>query len=140
MTASPYLTKYLPVQSHQQKHLVWERVSLVFPHVPYFLPQKCWFCNFHAVFGYFAQIFLSQVEPIWETLWNMFRVSDKYKRTTLTSVTDSLFKATVSGLRQRFATESPLKMMKNAFNFISKALFVLKMFKYLSFCLDFLVM
>ena len=33
--------------------------------------------------------------------------------------------------------ESPLKMMKNAFYFILKALFVLKLCK---FCLDFLVM
>ena len=30
------------------------------------------------------------------------------------------------------AIESPLKMMKNAFCFISKALFVLKIFKFLS--------
>ena len=34
-------------------------------------------------------------------------------------------------------TESPLKMMKNAFYFTLKALFVLKI---LSFCLDFLIM
>ena len=38
----------------------------------------------------------------------------------------------LSGLRQFLATESPLKMMKNAFYFISKALFVLKIFKFLS--------
>ena len=35
------------------------------------------------------------------------------------------------------ATESPLKMMKNAFYFTSKAVSVLNTF---SFCLDFLVM
>ena len=35
--------------------------------------------------------------------------------------------------------ESPLKMIKNAFYFILKALFVLKIFKFL-FCHDFLVM
>ena len=33
------------------------------------------------------------------------------------------------GLRQFLATESPLKMMKNAFYFTSKALFILKIFK-----------
>ena len=42
------------------------------------------------------------------------------------------FKGALSGLRQFFATESPLKMMKNAFYFTSKALFVLKIFNFLS--------
>ena len=41
-------------------------------------------------------------------------------------------KGELSGLRQFLATVSPLKMMKNAFYFTSKALFVLKIFKYLS--------
>ena len=41
-------------------------------------------------------------------------------------------KGALSGLRQFLATESPLKMMKNVFYFISKALFVLKIFKFLS--------
>ena len=41
-------------------------------------------------------------------------------------------KGVLSGLRQFFATESPLKMMKNAFYFTLKALFVLKIFKFLS--------
>ena len=41
-------------------------------------------------------------------------------------------KDALSGLRQPLATESPLKMMKNAFYFTSKALFVLKIFKFLS--------
>ena len=45
-------------------------------------------------------------------------------------------KGALSGLRQFSAAESPLKMMKNAFYFTSKALFVLKVFQ---FCLDFLV-
>ena len=48
-----------------------------------------------------------------------------------------MLKGALSGLRQFLATESPLKMMKNAFYFTSKALFVLKIFK---FCLEFLVM
>ena len=49
----------------------------------------------------------------------------------------SIVKDTLSGLRQFLTIGSPLKMMKNAFYFASKALFVLKIFK---FCLDFLVM
>ena len=44
----------------------------------------------------------------------------------------SSIKGPLSGLRQFLATESPLKMMKNAFYFTSKALFVLKIFKFLS--------
>ena len=42
------------------------------------------------------------------------------------------FKDALSGLRKFLATESPLKMMKNAFYFTSKTLFVLKIFKFLS--------
>ena len=38
-------------------------------------------------------------------------------------------KGALSGLRQVFATEIPLKMIKNAFCFASKALFVLNIFK-----------
>ena len=41
-------------------------------------------------------------------------------------------KGALSGLIQFLATESPLKMMNNAFYFISKAHFVLKIFKFLS--------
>ena len=41
-------------------------------------------------------------------------------------------KDALSGLRQFLATKSHLKMMKNAFYFNSKALFVLKIFKFLS--------
>ena len=40
-------------------------------------------------------------------------------------------KCTFSCLRKFLATESPLEMIKNAFYFISKALFVLNMFKLL---------
>ena len=39
-----------------------------------------------------------------------------------------MFKGALSGLRQFLTTENPLKMMKNAFYFTSKALFVLKIF------------
>ena len=44
---------------------------------------------------------------------------------------NTYFKDALAGL-QFLATESPLKMMKNAFYFTSKALFVLKIFKFLS--------
>ena len=44
----------------------------------------------------------------------------------------SSFKGALSGLRPFLASESPLKMMKNAFYFTSKSLFVLKIFKFLS--------
>ena len=43
-----------------------------------------------------------------------------------------MLKVVISGLRQLVATECPLKMMKNAFYFTSKPLFVLKIFKPLS--------
>ena len=42
-----------------------------------------------------------------------------------------IIKGALSGLKQFLAIESPLKMMKNAFYFASKALFVLKRFKFL---------
>ena len=42
------------------------------------------------------------------------------------------FKGALSGLRQFSATESPFKMMKNSFYLALKALFVLKIFKFLS--------
>ena len=40
-------------------------------------------------------------------------------------------KGALSGLRQFLAIESPLKLMKNVFYFTLKALFVLKIFKFL---------
>ena len=42
-----------------------------------------------------------------------------------------IFKGALSGLRQVLVTESPLKMMKNAFYFTLKALFVLKILEFL---------
>ena len=44
----------------------------------------------------------------------------------------SKLKGALSSLRQFLAPESPLKTMKITFNFTSKALFVLKIFKFLS--------
>ena len=48
-----------------------------------------------------------------------------------------LLKGTLSGMRQFWAYENPFKMMKNAFYFTSKVFYYSR---YLSFCLDFLVM
>ena len=45
---------------------------------------------------------------------------------------ESYLKGALSGLRQFLATENPLKTIKNAFHFTSKALFVLKIFNFLS--------
>ena len=45
---------------------------------------------------------------------------------------NNLLKGALSGLRRFLATESPLNMMKTFFCFISKALFVLKIFKFFS--------
>ena len=42
-----------------------------------------------------------------------------------------IFKSALSGLRQFWASESPLKMMKNNFYFTLKAVVVLKRFKFL---------
>ena len=47
------------------------------------------------------------------------------------SVLCKLVKVALSGLRQFLATESPLKMMINAFYFTVKAFSVLKIFKFL---------
>ena len=50
---------------------------------------------------------------------------------------DKSIKGALSGLRKFLAGESLLKMMKNAFYFTSKALLVLKIYKFLSFVLTF---
>ena len=43
-----------------------------------------------------------------------------------------MFKGALQGLRQFLITESPLKVTKNAFYFTLKAIFVLKILKFLS--------
>ena len=35
---------------------------------PTILTQTCRFCNFHAVFGHYAQFVPAPVDPIWKTL------------------------------------------------------------------------
>ena len=54
-----------------------------------------------------------------------------WKSDILSEDTGHRLKGALSGLIQVLATESPLKMMKNAFYFTLKALFVLKIFKFL---------
>ena len=56
-------------------------------------------------------------------------INYKYKLVNQEAVS---FKGALSCLRQILATESLLKMMKNAFNFTLKAFFVLKIFNFLS--------
>ena len=46
-------------------------------------------------------------------------------------INNDSFKSALSGLRQFLATENPLKMMKRAFYFNSKALFILRILKFL---------
>ena len=48
-------------------------------------------------------------------------------------------KGALSGLRQFLAIESPLKMMKSTFYFTLKVLFVLKIFKFLSWLFGYAV-
>ena len=43
----------------------------------------------------------------------------------------NIVKGAVSGLKQFLTTENPLKLMRNAFYFILKAVFVLMIFKFL---------
>ena len=50
----------------------------------------------------------------------------------IAELSQSNFKGALKGLRQFLIIESPLKMIKNAFYFQLKALFVLKIFKIFS--------
>ena len=62
-------------------------------------------------------------------LWECFTFSNYINGTKSRKTSHiSIFKGALSSLKQFFTTESPLKMMKNAFYFTSKALFVLKIF------------
>ena len=61
----------------------------------------------------------------------MDKVSMSYLLSFSIYQTKRVIKGTLSGLIQFLAAESHLKMMKNAFYFTSKALSVLKIFKFL---------
>ena len=62
----------------------------------------------------------------------LFKSKQSCRKLLLFKFTKEILKGALSGLRQFLAAESPLKVMKNAFYFTSKALFVLKMSKFLS--------
>ena len=70
------------------------------------------------------------------TLMIMMLITVIIRITTVMRIFSSKFKhflkGALSGLRRLLATESRLKIRKNAFNFTSKVLFVLKIFKFLS--------
>ena len=91
-------------------------------------------------FTYCSLWWIPVVSPWWNLLCQMYI---QYLATFLdfiwnTKIIKSLLgkivrlKGTLSSLRQVLATESPLKMMKNALYFTLTVLFVLKMFKFLS--------
>ena len=68
-------------------------------------------------------------------VWDMFEVKNKNTRTTpMTSRNNSvsIVKGALSGVRLFLATKNPLKLMKNAFCFTLEVLFVLMIFKFLS--------
>ena len=69
------------------------------------------------------------IEDMMEKTWDETESPESY-----ISNQDSLIslKGGLSGLRPCLTTETPLKMMKNIFYFTLKALFVLKIFKFLS--------
>ena len=54
------------------------------------------------------------------------------KRLKLFEYLRNNIKSALAGMRQFLANESPVKMMKNAFEFTLKALFVPKIFKFFS--------
>ena len=64
-------------------------------------------------------------------LWPFKHNSNKFSL-VFCKLLDSYFKGALSGLRQFLAIERTLKMIKNAFYFISNAIFILKIFKYFS--------
>ena len=69
------------------------------------------------------------IEDMMEKTWDETESPESY-----ISNQDNLIslKGGLSGLRPCLTTETPLKMMKNVFYFTLKALFVLKIFKFLS--------
>ena len=75
------------------------------------------------------QILLKIRENVpWPTKFKYIPMYSQYPRKYFSG---KCFKGALSGLWQSLATESPLKKMKNAFHFTLKALFVLKIFKFL---------
>ena len=81
------------------------------------------------VFRNIYQIFRTNFSQI--TLLKYMLIINQYVASNYLLI-NSLIKGTLSGLRQFLTIESPLKMMKNPFDFTLKALSVLKMFNFLS--------
>ena len=81
-------------------------------------------------------------ESATDSMIDLFLTTNKYlfqkTNSSKTGISDhhhliaTALKGALAGLRQFLATENPLKMMKNTFYFTSKALFILKIFKFLS--------
>ena len=95
----------------------------LFSDIWHFYHKNAW--HFASNFSQFLNVgWLSYVDVHEDTRWKC--VNDLQDGWQL------CIKAALSGLTQFLATESPLKMMKNAFYFILKALGVLKTFKFLS--------
>ena len=73
----------------------------------------------------------SKLQELWSSLRNNIddreQIIPKIKPDSVITV-----KGMLSGLRHFLATESPLKMIKNAFYFTTKVLFILKIFKFSS--------
>ena len=63
---------------------------------------------------------------------NTFICWTRLKTAKPSATAKQLIKGALSDLRQFLATEAPLTMVKNTFCFTSKALFVLKIFRFLS--------
>ena len=100
----------------------------------------CIFFNFGRGFCDSFSMLFPQVSAFCDTKnWNkfwcivlLFACAQKVSQIFKILFQKGDIKNALSGLRKFLATESPLKMMKNVFYFISKALFVLKIFKFLS--------
>ena len=67
-----------------------------------------------------------------QTCFTVCQNVNKQSSNTLMTIQKLLFIGALSSLRQFLATEISLKMMRNAFYFISKAFLVLKIFTFLS--------
>ena len=77
-----------------------------------------------------AEIHLQNVYNCW------FMSTRQSSLWTMTMGLENVIKGTLSGLTQFLAAERSFKMMKNAFYFVLKALFNLKVFKFMSWLLD----
>ena len=107
MLLSRFNTLYNQMKLTQISELADDCLHLLFSHLSTF--NKCFHFYETRVIRYTAWFFLF------------------LKRKILTT-----FKGALSRLRQFLAFESPLKMIKNTFYFTLKALFILKIFKFLS--------